>query len=134
LPTAIRSPHAILRLGANPVGRFVLPIFLCALAGCAILPILNQPRTSMKLRFDDDGMREEVLRYLSAGMPIENAKRIMEDSGFKCENSLLAGSACLHCSTIYRTHLITSDEIDVCLSHESGKVTAIRVDCHSIGP
>jgi hypothetical protein len=76
---------------------FILFIFLCILAGCASLPTLCQPTTSMKLHFEKDAMRAEVLRYLSPEMPIDNAKRIMEDSGFKCDDSWFAGPQALRC-------------------------------------
>src|SRR5262249_7895482 len=40
---------------------------------------LRPPKTAMKLHFDNQAMREELLKYVSIGMPIENAKRFMED-------------------------------------------------------
>jgi len=114
--------------------RRLIPLtFLCILAGCASLPSIGEPRTSMELIFDKDAMQAEVLKYLSPGMPIENAKRIMEDSGFKCENSLSMGPpavSCVHASH----HFLMIDEIQVLLYHEAGKLTKIEVDCGTIGP
>jgi hypothetical protein len=88
----------------------------------------------MKLQLEEDAMRAEVLKYLSPGMPIENAKRIMEDSGFKCEDSWSGGSRVLLCSAVYATHFMMADEINVLLHHESGKLTNVKVDCFSVGP
>src|SRR5262245_8262463 len=76
--TAIPSPLTTVCLGANPVGRTAFALLLAALAGCVSLPSLCPPRTSMKLHFDNEAMHAEVLKYLSVGMPIENARRIME--------------------------------------------------------
>src|SRR5438128_9209704 len=56
---------------------------------------LRPPRTGMKLHFDNEAMREEVLKYVSIGMPIENAKRIMQDSAFRCEDAWFFGPSCL---------------------------------------
>lgn len=89
----------------------------------------------MKLCFDNATMRMEILKYLSPGMPIENARRIMEDSGFKFEDAFATSPPCLHCWTVYPNHsLWVSDEIHVDLYHESGKLTEISIDCHSVGP
>jgi hypothetical protein len=89
----------------------------------------------MKLRFDNEAMRAEVMKYVSAGMPIENAKRIMEDSGFKCEDSFFTGPPCVRCSAVSGTHgIFLADEVFVLLYHEAGKVTDIKVDCHTVGP
>lgn len=116
------------------MGR-IAPLFSLALAGCVTLPSLCPPRTSMKLHFENEAMRAEILKYLSVGMPIENAKRIMEDSGFKCQEGWFSGPAYLHCSAVYGTHhLLIADEIRVRLYHEAGKLSGIRVDCHSVGP
>lgn len=90
----------------------------------------------MKLHFDNEAMQAEVLKYLSVGMPVENARRIMEDSGFKCQDSsCFTGPAWLHCTAVYGTHgLFISHEIHVILYHESGRISTIEADCHSIGP
>jgi hypothetical protein len=89
----------------------------------------------MKLQFDSEAMRVEVLKYLSIGMPIENAKRIMEDSGFKCHDSWwVADPSCVDCLAVYAAHFMFSDEIRVFVYHEAGHVTDIKVECYSIGP
>jgi len=82
-------------------------------------------------------MRAEVLKYLSPGMPIENARRIMEDSGFKCEDSWDQTPSCLWCSATYAPATLFSwcaDIIYVDIHHESGKVTDVTVDCDCLGP
>jgi hypothetical protein len=114
--------------------RLIFFICLCFLTGCVSLPTIGQPRTSMKHHFQQDAMRAEVLKYLSPGMPIENAERIMKDSGFKCEDSWCAGSQVLRCSAVYATHFLMDNEIHVLLYHEAGKLTDVKVDCFSVGP
>jgi hypothetical protein len=117
------------------VGRSIFPLLLGLLAGCGTLPTLSPPRTSMKLDLDKEAMRTEILKYLSIGMPIENAQRIMEDSGFKCQEAWWEGERSLACVAVCRTHhLFFSDEIHVSLYHESGQLASINVDCYSVGP
>jgi hypothetical protein len=88
----------------------------------------------MKLYFEEEAMRAEVLKYVSAGMPIDNARRIMEDSGFKCEDNYVRGPGCLSCRAVYDTHFLLADEISVSIEHESGKVIDVKVDCYCVGP
>lgn len=96
---------------------------------------LRPPKTGMKLYFDDQEMREELLKYLAIGTPMETAKRIMEESTFKCEEYLFARPSYLHCSAIYRTRsLFFTDEIQVLLYHEAGRLSNIEVHCRSFGP
>jgi hypothetical protein len=87
----------------------------------------------MRLYFDNEAMRAEVLRYLSIGMPIDNAKRIMQDSGFTCKDSQFT-TPYLHCSAVYSSGLLISDEIHIFMRDESGRISTIEVDCHSVGP
>jgi hypothetical protein len=96
---------------------------------------LRPPRIAMKRYFDNQAMREEILNYLALGMPIENAKQIMEASGFQCEDGFLWNPSCLRCVAVYRAHhLFISDEIHVLFHHDAGKLSGIEVDCHSISP
>lgn len=88
----------------------------------------------MQLHFDAAAMRAEVLKYLSVGMPIENAKRILEDSGFQCPSFAFGGASSLQYRAIYQTHGFVADEIWVAMDYESGVVTDIKVDCISVGP
>jgi hypothetical protein len=88
----------------------------------------------MKLQFEKDAMRAEVLKYISTGMPIDNAKRIMEDSGFTCSDSCSAEPQALQCTAVYATHFLMADEIYVLLYHEAGKLRDVKVDCYSVGP
>lgn len=92
---------------------------------------LRPSRTGMKLQFDNQAMREEVLKHVSVGMPIETAKQLMEASGFRCEEGW---SSCLNCLARYKSNFFMSDEIWVLLHHEDGKLSRIEVDCHSVGP
>ncbi|MBI3824134.1 MAG: hypothetical protein HY289_15810 [Planctomycetes bacterium] len=86
----------------------------------------------MKLHFDKETMHAEVLKYLSPEMPIENAKRIMEDSGFK--SFLYQETGSVRYSAVYGRGFLSVHEIGVVLSHESGKLKEIKVDCLTISP
>jgi hypothetical protein len=136
-----------LKRGLGPDGAEIGPIAAAAidmplsLVGDVItLPrtlyqSLRSPRTAMKLYFDNQTMREEVLSYLSLGMPIGSAQQIMEDSGFKCDGGFFSNGSHLRCIAVYRTHhLFIADQIHVLLYHEDGRLSGIEVDCHSIGP
>ena len=103
-------------------------------AGCFSSTLLQLPaHTSMKLVYDEEKMKEEVLHYLSIGMPIANAKRIMKDSGFDCDTFSFS-SDCVTCHVYYESHFNTADEIFVRLYHEDGKLTDVQVNCQCIGP
>jgi hypothetical protein len=57
-----------------------------------ILPLLLQLSCSstgsdkIQLLGTQDGLQEEVNRFIKVGMPIQKAKQIMEASGFECKN------------------------------------------------
>lgn len=88
----------------------------------------------MQLHFDNEAMQSEVLKFISVGMPLEEAKRIMLESGFKCDDRYHGSRPNLRFSAVHGTQrLFTSDEIHVFLYHESGKITEIKTDCHTIG-
>jgi len=87
----------------------------------------------MELHLDDEDMLVEVKRFLSLGMPIDNAKRIMQQNGFQCQERN-HGAAQLNCWAVYKTHFLRSDEIHILLSHESGLLNEIKVECYSVGP
>jgi hypothetical protein len=119
-------------------------VLLLAVCGCVPATFLQPaPHTSMTLCFDHDAMQEEVWKYLCVGMPIENARRIMADSGFTVEESagrptfsveeLPFAEPHVTCRATAATHFLTSDEIEVVLFHQSGKLTTIRVYCRSVG-
>jgi hypothetical protein len=115
--------------------QFILLTLLWMPAGCASLAPMGQTKTSMKRHFEEDAMRAEILKYLSPGMPIENATRIMEDSGFKCKETFVASSWAVRCVAVHGTHRFwIADEIHVLLYHQAGKLNEIEVDCFSVGP
>jgi hypothetical protein len=88
----------------------------------------------MKLLNDDNAMRVEVLKYLSPGMPMENAKRIMEDSGFQCEE-ISTEAASMQCTAVVSiNHPFCHDEVYVRLGQEAGKLTTVSVKCYGVGP
>jgi len=88
----------------------------------------------MKLYFDKEAMEAEVSKYVSPGMPIEEATRIMRDSGFKCKDSPFQ-TACVKCSVdVGIHHLFYVNQIHVLLYHEAGELTQFKTECFSIGP
>ena len=111
----------------------VAALSLLAAAGC-LSSFQRSTHTSMKLYFNDDQMREEVLRYLSIGMPIENARRIMQDSGFDCDTFWSRSEYV--CDIWYEPKLFSwvNDKICVKLHHSDGKLTDVVVECSTIGP
>jgi hypothetical protein len=124
------------------MNRLAAIVLLTSTAGCASLGLPGRPATLMRLVYDNDAMSAEVLKYLSVGMPIENAKRVMEANGFECEYSLYAGglepsdheTPCLRCRIWFGIHFLVEDDIDVWVYYEAGCVKDVRVDCLSIGP
>jgi hypothetical protein len=101
-------------------------------AGCISSQLQPSAHTSMKLVYDNAGMKEETLRYLSLGMPIDNASRIMKDSGFDCDTYNLEPDR-IRCHAVYKAQLMTADEIWVELLQKDGKLIDIQVRCQMIG-
>jgi uncharacterized protein YceK len=94
-----------------------------------------QNAMKMELHFDNEAMRREVMKHLSIGMPIHNAKEIMQAGGFECEKSFWKQRPGVHCSAVYRTHdLFVRDEIHIYLHEQSGKLSGVDVACRSIAP
>lgn len=112
-------------------------VLLCSCLGCTI-PNRAEPKDSMKLYFDERDntkMEAEVRRFIAEGMPIEQAKQIMEENGFECERRSNWRDKPPHlcCSRVYPhpwkwrlNHLLLADVIDVHLYHEGGTVKGIE--------
>jgi hypothetical protein len=99
----------------------------------------------MELHLDEREMAAEVLKYVQMGMPVDDAKRVMEAQGFKCcydrdrwaemwydADPAQRGEVYLVCSRFkpqpsWWASFFMSDEIKVFLSFKDGKVAAIRV-------
>jgi len=124
------------------MNRLTAFVILCICLGC-VTPGRVEPKVSMKRYFDNAKMEAEVRKYISEGMPVNQAKQIMEDSGFKCEErvSWINKPPALRCTGIYPRSwaerwnaFLMADVIDVYLSHEAGIVKGIEVTCWSDGP
>jgi hypothetical protein len=106
--------------------------------GCLSPDQFSRPMDSMQLLADDEAMTQEVLRYISLGMPLNSAKIIMEQNDFRCSyrncspgerhylsckgtiSQTSTGSAFLRsagCATI----------VEVRLFYEGGVVTDVQV-------
>ena len=120
----------------------VIVFTVLAASGCATLSSSVETAPAMKLYLDDDAMKAEVLQYVRPGMPVEEARELMEKNGFQCyygrdKNPLVVamdrefGMFCLLCSRYKQRswwdRLFLSDEIRVYIVFEQGQVTDIRV-------
>jgi len=96
----------------------------------------------MGLSLDLKVMKAEIMRHVTIGMPIEDARCLMEKHGFKIlteqdglaieRDGLKNKSPCLICSRYmpqksWSEEFIHSDEIRVYLFFEQGKVTSVQV-------
>jgi hypothetical protein len=87
----------------------------------------------MKKYHDKEQMEAEVKKYISIGMPLEEAKRIMEESGFRCSEDWCE-PPCLSCLASTPVNFLMVDEISIRLYHEKGVVTGLEVLCYGLGP
>ena len=120
---------------------------LCAgLVGCELSSGMVQSLPPMELYLDENAMKAEVLRYVAVGMPIDEAKKVMETHGFKCSCDRVARAArwmdadtakqdevYLICSKFkpqrnWLEDLCLSDEIKVYFSLKDDKVSEVHVD------
>ena len=112
-------------------------VFLLAfVGGCVSMPFSQPSRSAMELKFDNEAMSEELKKYLSIDMPIDNAKRILEERGFEffSWSRFWFADQGLHFHITYKQHLLIRDEINVSLYHEGGLLKSVNVTCESIGP
>lgn len=117
------------------MGRILLLMGMISIVGCTPIYVQQIRSTSMKHHFDKAAMRDEILKYLSPGMPIENAKRIMTDSGFQFVTHEAKEAERLRFTRHHRQHpVFISDDIDVELYHRDGTLTEIGVKGWSVGP
>src|SRR5689334_21343042 len=72
-----------MKLIAVVVSGLVVSIVL--VVGCDTTSHFVPAKGTMKLQFEEDAMRAEVLKYVTIGMPLEQAKQVMEANGFQCE-------------------------------------------------
>src|SRR5947209_3748717 len=61
-----------------------LALVFCSLASCMNTSNLSSNPDRMKLYTNEDTMKAEVLKFVSVGMPIDEAQAVMEKKGFKC--------------------------------------------------
>lgn len=122
--------------------RALVSVLLFALSGCVTLSSSQPPKPSMQHIFDNEAMREEVLKYLSVGMPIENAVRIMQASGFECKEFDWMGDpkdTPIQCHAwgppieSFLGSTLVGREMFVSLHHEGGKLTKVEVRCQCVG-
>jgi hypothetical protein len=114
----------------------LLPVIL--LAGCASFGSYPLPR-QMELTTDEAAMKAIVQQHIFVGMPVEDAKVIMQAHGFECsfeehhcwmanEDKSITGP-CLVCSRYMpNSTFVISNEIKVYLLVKEGKITDLRVE------
>jgi len=120
-----------------------------ALAGCVSQPMLSQRGKSMRLHTDQKAMQAEVLKWVSSdqkamqakvlkwvsrGMPIEQARRIMEDKGFRCSECSYSDLHYLNCIAEIPRDNLQIDTIDIAIYYVSGHVIDVKTICSSTGP
>ena len=112
--------------------RLLVFVLLGCGGGCVTASPQTQPRASMKLSHNQEAMKEEVMKHLSIGMPIEEAAQIMKDNGFKVGNGSPHDEPHLSCYAVYHDWSLTfgTKEINISLFHETGKLTRVQVQCY----
>ena len=108
--------------------------------GCRVPQPPSAPPGSMPLYLDEDRMRTEVLQHVQIGMPVDDAKKVMERHGFECRVDETSKSFTPDFAT--PTHLrcrrvrpqdnpshqgIVLDEIFVYMPIEAGRIKAIKI-------
>jgi hypothetical protein len=113
----------------------LLVVFVLALSGC--MSIGSRNSDPMKMSCNEAEMRSEVFRFISVGLPIEEAKEIMEKHGFDCsferewgtiQKDAASGQFCLVCSKYTpESTWVASNKIYVYALFEGGAVTDIVI-------
>jgi hypothetical protein len=87
----------------------------------------------MPLFDDPEAMKQEVLKHISLGMPLDRARVIMQSYGFFCENR--AAKRELACYAKKKSGALSSSQYRVWIrSDEQGRVSDIQVNCFGEGP
>jgi hypothetical protein len=124
------------------MNRLFFAIVAFAGFGCATLNRVDSSPPMMKV-FDRAIMDVEIRKFISEGMPIEEAKQIMEKNGFSCQDVNFNDYEKPHigcetsCPRPWRwclNDLIMSDKINVELFYERGVVIEIYTWCYTLGP
>lgn len=75
-----------------------------------------------------------VLKEIPVGMPVDQARAIMEGHGFECSQHTEEGSSYLLCQAYQRTSILTGTRIDVNIFHQASRVTGAKVSTRYDGP
>jgi len=121
-------------------GPVIFSIIAIGIVGCRTPQPPSAPAGSMPLYLDEARMQAEILKHIQVGMPVSDAKKVMERHGFECRVDEASKSftpyfdtpTYLRCARIRPqdnpTHQgIVLDEIIVHMSIEAGKIKAINV-------
>ena len=114
---------------------------LCnGVAGCETSSAILRSTPTMEFHLNESAMKAEVLRFVSLGTPIDEAKKVMEANGFECcyDHDVLGdwlagadptkkGQVYLKCSkhrpqSIFLENLFTPEEVEVYFTRQDGKV------------
>jgi hypothetical protein len=142
----IRAPHRFNDRRITAVKRLMVLVSVSPLMfGCTAMNSSAQSDQRMPLQADEEGMRAEVLKHISPGMPVDEARIVMEKNGFDCHYGRPSGKDrsvstqrpaddcfCLICSRTkpqpsWFTSLFMSEDIFVYVTFDKGIVSDVRV-------
>lgn len=89
------------------------------------------PLPAIEVQADTELTRQEILRFIPVGTPIDEAQRIMEHNQFECT---LEPGVRLYCDRQQSKSFWVAERWQVTLPCEDGKVAGIRVSYGLIGP
>jgi hypothetical protein len=120
--------------------QFAFLFFVVAVFGCTSPPTPLRAAGSMPLYLDEARMTTEVLQHVQIGISVDEAKKIMERHGFKCQIDETSKISMPELETPTRLECvrvkpqenpahqgIVCDEIWVYMPIEAGKIKAIKV-------
>ena len=117
----------------------------CLALGCLAADQVTRPMDSMLLLTDDEAMKEEVLRYITPGMSVKEARAVMEQNDFKCsfrnyapgERPYLACKAIIAQTSSWQSLLKSAgvaSVVEVRLFYDTKGVSDILVRHYTDGP
>jgi hypothetical protein len=122
-----------------PMRLFIALTIPCIFTGCTSLPILPepQPEHEMKWYFDKEAMKAEILEFIPIGMPLDDAKKVIEKNGFSPSVWHEKGSQCLLYMASYKGMTLfdwSAQWIWCFLYYEKGSIKKVEVYCVSYAP
>ena len=108
----------------------IMTLGCLGLSGCRTAPV--QPKIG--LPEDATAMKAEVAQHIPIGTAVEEAKAIMEESGFECSYSIgYNESPCLYCIRTRSMGLLVVRQWKVYIYHDGSAVTDIVASYGVVG-